>query len=125
MILAGVIGNNLIETLTGRNQYQPIPDIIHSLQSVPIGKNDGFFAFNKMVKRGNDIYAQKTDIKNRYLGVARGDPKSIAAQEKVNKQIGSFFGMASGCMKFLPMHISKMQDVHAERAKKNKEFFEK
>jgi len=101
-----------------------MPKELHKIQMIPMGKNNGVFAFNKMVAQNNDSYAEKVKLRTNMMGFINGDPKAIAAAQSSQKQMKSFIGMAEGNCICLPMHISKVRGQNSEDLEKARRQFD-
>lgn len=77
----GAVCHNILQTLNGSADFMEIPADMNRLAVIPIGTKKGIFCFNKMVIVENTAYAKKTDMRNRYVGVLRSDPKMIKHNE--------------------------------------------
>ena len=73
---------------------------------IPIGKT-GIMSFNNMCKEEANAPAEKGKIRDVSMNALRNDPKAQQAQMKQGGDMGTIFGVASGCCGCLPMHYKK------------------
>lgn len=120
-----IISHNIQQVAMETVNLMALPDEAHTIQMMPMGNSNGFFAFNSMVTDKPDAPQAHRDASLRYKGMFTGDQKSIDAQMNMGKDFAGFMGMASGCCYCLPMHIKKARAGNAARAASDKDAFNK
>jgi hypothetical protein len=68
-----IIAYNIEKVCKNHTDYKAMPPSIHKISLVPIGKNYGFFLFNKMAVEKNDANTIKLEQQDNYLGFMRGE----------------------------------------------------
>ena len=68
-----IIAYNIEKVCKNHTDYKAMPRSIHKISLVPIGKNYGFFLFNKMAVEKNDANTIKLEQQDNYLGFMRGE----------------------------------------------------
>jgi hypothetical protein len=53
--------------------FMDIPEDMHKINAIPLGKNNGVLCFNKMVASKNDCMKDKMDLRDRFIGVLRNE----------------------------------------------------
>lgn len=77
------------------------------------------------MKRDPNMFQMKEGLINMENGARANKKEFIEQQIKLTKEFGTYLGMAQGCFKCLPMHISKNRDVIYKQNAKDREEFEK
>ena len=67
-----IIANNIDKVCKNHTDFMAMPRQIHRLSLVPIGKNNGFFLFNKMAVAKNDAHAMKLEMEENFVGFQKG-----------------------------------------------------
>jgi NADH dehydrogenase FAD-containing subunit len=63
-----IIAHNIEKVCKNHTDYKAMPRSIHRLSLVPIGKNYGFFLFNKMAIEKNDAHTMKLEMEENFVG---------------------------------------------------------
>ena len=63
-----IIAHNIEKVCKNHTDYKAMPRSIHRLSLVPIGKNNGFFLFNKMAIEKNDAHTMKLEMQDNFVG---------------------------------------------------------
>ena len=67
-----LIAHNIDQVCQNQTNFQEMPRAIHRLSLVPIGKNNGFFLFNKLALEKNDAYTMKLEMQANFVGFMKG-----------------------------------------------------
>ena len=118
------VANNVAQTVNEGASFMDIPMEFHKINALPLGKKNGFMAFNKMAMADAGVYEQKISLRNRFMGVFRNEQKWKDIDEAEAKKFGNIMGMASGCCVCLPMHVKKIRAENATNFQKSKVMFE-
>lgn len=114
------VANNVAQTVNEGANFMDIPMEFHKINGIPLGKKNGFMAFNKMAKSDTTVYDMKLDLRNRTMGTFRNEKFWKDRDVAENKSFGTFMGMASGCCFCLPMHVKKIRAENALNFEKSK-----